>query len=178
MANILSRFEEKEETIETTEKYLTFIVDKQHYAYPIRCIKEIIEIQDIAEVPEFPSYAKGIINLRGMVVPVIDVRLRFFKPEVEYNERTCIIVLTIKNVEIGFIVDTVEEVIDIDDKDISSAPRIGGKANAKYIEGIGKIGSKIILLLNAEKMIDDDMTSFEAYSQLSDGDTDKTAECS
>ena len=111
MSSILNRFDEKEEDVNLdTEKYLTFLIDKQYYAYPIKDVREIIEMQPITEIPEFPSYAKGIIDLRNKVVPIIDVRLRFYKPEIEYTERTCIIVLDIKDIQIGFIVDTVDEV--------------------------------------------------------------------
>lgn len=167
MSSILNRFDEKEEDVNLdTEKYLTFLIDKQYYAYPIKDVREIIEMQPITEIPEFPSYAKGIIDLRNKVVPIIDVRLRFYKPEIEYTERTCIIVLDIKDIQIGFIVDTVDEVIDISEENISSAPAITSDRSTRFIEGIGRVNSKIIMLLNALKMLnDEDLQAFDFMNQ-------------
>ena len=162
----LNRFNSKEEIDTNIEKYLTFIIDGRYYAYPIRDVKEIIEMQDITEVPEFPSYAKGIINLRNIVIPVIDVRLRFNKPEHEYNAHTCIIVLIINSTEIGFIVDTVDEVLDIEKSSISPPPLVGSEGHARYIDGVGKLGDKIVLLLNSEKMLsDDDLEMLASFAQ-------------
>ncbi len=167
MSSILNRFDEKEEDVNLdTEKYLTFLIDKQYYAYPIKDVREIIEMQPITEIPEFPSYAKGIIDLRNKVVPIIDVRLRFYKPEIEYTERTCIIVLDINDLQIGFIVDTVDEVIDISKENISSAPAITSDRSTRYIEGIGRVNSKIIMLLDALKMLnDEDLQAFDFMNQ-------------
>ena len=167
MSSILNRFDEKEEDVNLdTEKYLTFLIDKQYYAYPIKDVREIIEMQPITEIPEFPSYAKGIIDLRNKVVPIIDVRLRFYKPEIEYTERTCIIVLDIKDIQIGFIVDTVDEVIDISKENISSAPAITSDRSTRFIEGIGRVNSKIIMLLDAIKMLnDEDLQAFDFMNQ-------------
>ena len=136
------------------ESYLTFFIDNQYYAYPIKQVREIIEIQEIVPVPEFPDYAKGIINLRGIVIPVIDVRTSLSKPLLEYNERTCIIILDIHDLEVGFIVDTVDEVVDIDEKNISPVPVVSKNSKSrKNIDGVAKANSKIIMLLNAEKMM-------------------------
>lgn len=167
MSSILNRFDEKEEDVNLdTEKYLTFLIDKQYYAYPIKDVREIIEMQLITEIPEFPSYAKGIIDLRNKVVPIIDVRLRFYKPEIEYTERTCIIVLDINDLQIGFIVDTVDEVIDISKENISSAPAITSDRSTRYIEGIGRVNSKIIMILDALKMLnDEDLQAFDFMNQ-------------
>jgi purine-binding chemotaxis protein CheW len=161
MSNVLNRFnkteeEEINEANEISEKYLSFFIDKQFYAFHIHDVVEIIEMQEITPVPEFPDYAKGIINLRGTLIPVIDVRLRFSKNEAEYNERTCIIILNLKNVMVGFIVDTVDEVIDIDKKNITGIPKISDKKTRKFIEGVGKIQKKIVMLLNAQKMLSDE----------------------
>ncbi|MDR1674592.1 MAG: chemotaxis protein CheW, partial [Oscillospiraceae bacterium] len=157
MANIYDRFKNNEEEVDAgVEKYLTFIIDGRYYAYPIKDVKEIIEMQDITEVPEFPSYAKGIINLRDIIIPVIDVRLRFHMPEHEYNEHTCIIVLIINETEIGFIVDTVDEVLDIEKSSISPPPLVRSEGHARYIEGVGKVSGKMIMLLNSSKMLNDD----------------------
>lgn len=167
MSSILERFEEKDEDIVLDiDKYLTFLIDNQYYAFPIKDVREIIEIQPITQIPEFPTYAKGIIDLRNNVVPVIDVRLRFYKPEIEYTERTCIIVLDIREIQIGFIVDTVDEVIDISKENISAAPAITTDRSTRFIEGIGRVNSKIIMLLNAMKMLnEEDLQAFEFMSK-------------
>lgn len=139
MSDILNRFHkqdelEENEINETSEKYLTFLIDKQYYGFHINDVKEIIEMQDIIPVPEFPDYAKGIINLRSSLIPIIDVRLRFCKTELDYNERTCIIILNLKEIEVGFIVDTVDEVIDIDKADIDPVPRLSDAKTRKLLK--------------------------------------------
>lgn len=155
--------EENDFQTELTHRYLIFVIDKQYYAFPITELREIIEIQEVSPVPEFPSYAKGIINIRGDIVPVIDVRLRFKKPEVEYTSRTCIIIVNSGSLNIGFIVDCVDEVIDIKGDDISPAPKLTSRA-AKYVSGIGKVENKLIIVLDAEYLIsDEDHTLFTQY---------------
>ncbi len=176
MSNILNRFkeqteEELEELNSTSEKYLTFLIDKQFYAFHINDVVEIIEMVDITPVPEFPDYAKGIINLRGVLIPIIDVRLRFCKNEMDYNERTCIIILSLKGIQVGFIVDTVDEVIDIDKENISGVPKISDKKTRKYIEGVGKLTNKIVMLVNAQKMLnDEEMKDLENMSAIDPDD--------
>lgn len=159
MANILDRFNTEEEFDMQSNKYLTFLIEKQFYAFPIKDVIEIIEVQAVTTVPEFPAYVKGIINLRGRIIPIIDVRLRFHKEEAEYTERTCIIVVSITGIDIGFIVDTVDEVLDISDENISAAPMITSDRSTKYIIGVGKMNSRIILLLDANKMLNEDEIS-------------------
>ncbi len=172
MSNILNRFkeqseEELEELYSTSEKYLTFLIDKQFYAFHINDVVEIIEMMDITPVPEFPDYAKGIINLRGVLIPIIDVRLRFCKNEMDYNERTCIIILNLKDIQVGFIVDTVDEVVDIDKSNISGVPKISDTKTRKYIEGVGKLTNKIVMLVNAQKMLnDEEIKGLESMSGL------------
>lgn len=160
-SNILNRFKhqdelEQNESDEKIEKYLTFLIDKQYYAFHIDDVREIIEMQEITPVPEFPDYAKGIINLRDSLIPVIDVRLRFCRNEMDYNDRTCIIILNLKEIEVGFIVDTVDEVLDIDEKDISPVPRLSDSNTRRFIQGVGKTPKKIVMILNAQKMLNDE----------------------
>ena len=159
MASILDRFNEEEEVDMQSNKYLTFLIENQFYAFPIRDVLEIIEVQQSTPVPEFPVYVKGIINLRGRIIPIIDVRLRFHKEEAEYTERTCIIVVSISGIDIGFIVDTVDEVIDIDSENISAAPNITSDRSTKYITGVGRVDKRIILLLDANKLLNEEEMS-------------------
>ena len=156
MANILDRFNTEEEVDMQSNKYLTFLIDRQYYAFTIKDVIEIIEVQAVTPVPEFPAYVKGIINLRGRIIPIIDVRLRFHKEEAEYTERTCIIVVNITGIDIGFIVDTVDEVIDLEDENISGPPMITSDRSTKYIIGVGKVENRIILLLDANKMLNEE----------------------
>ena len=145
-------------------KYLTFPVGKETYAIEIMFVNEIISIQTITEVPELPAYVKGIINLRGKIIPVMDVRLRFKMKSVEYNNRTCIIIIEIKDVSVGLIVDNVSEVMSIADEDIVSPPEMNKGADNVYIKAIGKVGNDVKLILECEKLINDN--DFETISQL------------
>ncbi len=136
-------------------KYLTFVVGNEVYGIEIRYVTEIIGIQAITEVPELPVYIKGIINLRGKIIPVMDVRLRFNKEFKEYNDRTCVIVVDIGEISIGLIVDSVSEVLTIPDEDIVPPPQVN-KAQNRYIKAIGKVDNKVSLLLDCEKLLNDD----------------------
>lgn len=137
-------------------KYLTFPLGNEVFGVEIKYVTEIIGIQAITYVPEVPNYVKGIINLRGKIIPVIDIRLKFNKPAVDYDDRTCIIVIDINDTSIGFIVDSVSEVVDIIDDNIVPPPSYKAGFQNKFIKGIGKVGSNIKLLLDCEKIISDD----------------------
>lgn len=101
-----------------------------------------------------PNYMKGIINLRGKVIPIIDLRLRFKMQEREFDDRTCIVIVNVKNSSIGFIVDTVLEVVAIPEKEISEPPKFKSSgSNENYITGIGKVGEHVKILLDAEKIV-------------------------
>lgn len=141
-------------------KYLTFHLGNEAYGIGIEFVTEIIGILPIAEVPELPEYIRGIINLRGKIIPVMDVRLRFKKPFHEYNGRTCIIVIDIQDNSVGLIVDSVAEVLNIADENIVSPPASSTGFSNKYIKGIGKVGSEVKLLLECEKMLAKDDLDF------------------
>lgn len=143
----------KTEASTQKNRYLTFIIGAEYYGIGIKNVTEIIGIQEITQVPGLPAYVKGIINLRGIIIPVIDVRLRFKKEPLEYNDRTCVIVIDINDITLGLIVDSVAEVQTIPDKDIVEPPQINNSYNNRYIDGIGKVGSDVILLLDCEKLL-------------------------
>lgn len=132
------------------DKFLTFILGKECYGIEIRYVTEIIGIQSVTEVPELPEYIRGIINLRGKVIPVMDVRLRFKKEFKEYNDRTCIIVIDAENILVGLIVDSVSEVMSIPEADIVVPPNLNGN---KYIKGIGKIRNEVKLILDCKQLL-------------------------
>lgn len=157
------------ESLETGEdtqkgKFLTFLLGKEVYAIEIKFVIEIIGIQPITGVPELPEYVKGIINLRGKIIPVMDVRLRFRKEPREYNDRTCIIVVEVGNILLGLIVDNISEVISIPDEEVVPPPEINKGTESKYIKGIGKVGSNVKLILDCEKLMND--KDVETMSQI------------
>ncbi len=134
-------------------RYLTFAIGNESYGIEVRYVTEIVGIQTITEIPELPEYVKGIINLRGKIIPVMDVRLRFKKEPKEYNDRTCVIVIDIKDLSIGLIVDTVSEVITIPEQDIVEPPQMNKGFNNRYIRNIGKVGNDVKLLLDCEMLL-------------------------
>jgi len=154
MAGVLDEIMEESEDTQKG-KFLTFFVGKESYGIEIKFVTEIIGIQDITEVPELPIYVRGIINLRGKIIPVIDVRLRFKKEAKEYNDRTCIVVIDIKGISVGLIVDNVAEVINIDDSNIVPPPDIKTGFHNRYVRGIGKVGKEVNLLLDCDKLLTD-----------------------
>ena len=166
MSEAVSSVLELEDEMEDTQKgkFLTFALGKEDYGIEIRYVTEIIGIQSITEVPELPDYVKGIINLRGKIIPVIDVRLRFKKPAVEYNDRTCIVVIDIREVYVGLIVDTVAEVIAIADQNIVPPPDSKTGFHNRYIKGIGKVENEVKLLLDCEKLLADE--EMDAISRI------------
>ena len=154
MSAAMQRFDDEETAAQNSEKYLTFLVDNQYFALPIRDVTEIITTQTVTQMPEFPVYVKGIINLRGKIVPLVDIRLRFHKAEREYDEHTSVVVVSIDGIDVGFIVDAVDEVLDIDNADVSPAPRMG-ETSSRYITGVGKVGEKIVLLLDSSRLLNE-----------------------
>lgn len=155
MAEIMENFVELEEDTQK-DRYLTFSLGKESYGIEVRHVIEIIGIQSITEVPEMPEYVKGIINLRGKIIPVMDVRLRFKKEPKEYNDRTCIVVIEIKDISIGLIVDSVSEVITIPEEDVVDPPAMNKGLNNRYIKKIGKVKNEVKLLLDCERLLSDD----------------------
>ena len=139
------------------DMYLTFVLGEDEFGINISYVTEIMVITAITFVPDLPVFVKGIINLRGQIIPVIDVRLRFQKEPVEYNDRTCVIVLQINDLSIGFIVDSVASCIAITDDNIIEPPAAQRNYHQKYISGIGRLMERIILILDCEKLIGEDM---------------------
>jgi purine-binding chemotaxis protein CheW len=141
-------------------KYLTFALANEEYGIGILKIKEIIGMMLITLVPQTPDFVKGVINLRGKVIPVVDLRLRFGIEAIDYNERTCIIVLEMKGLSdiflIGIVVDSVSEVMHIKGEDIEDTPTFGTKLNTDYILGIAKVEGGIKILLDVDKVLSDE----------------------
>lgn len=156
MKETLKNLSEKANLQSTENKYLTFWADNQLFGMPIINIEQIVGVQHITEIPEFPDYAKGIINLRGNMIPVIDVRIRLQKQPIPYGERTCIIVTKINDKLMGLIVDAVDEVASITSENISAPPQVSKDDVDTYLTGIAKLDDKVILLLDSEKIFNNE----------------------
>ena len=133
-------------------KFLTFVIGNENYGIDIKVVTEIIGIQTITTIPEMPDYVKGIINLRGKINPVIDMRLKFKKNYVPYNDRTCIVIIEVEGIAVGLIIDSVSEVIEIAEENIVLPPNVNNNRN-KYVKEIGKVGTEVKLILDYYKLI-------------------------
>ncbi|MFA5340358.1 MAG: chemotaxis protein CheW [Clostridia bacterium] len=138
------------------DMYLTFKIEEEEYGFDISSVTEIVGMQPVTPIPEAANYIKGIINLRGRIIPVIDLRLKFGKPEKEYNERTCIIVISYGDMTIGFIVDNVSEVITLKEDQLVPLPSYGKDLTSNYVKTIGKADNGIKLLLDCNRIIRSD----------------------
>lgn len=144
---------ENEDTSKSVAGILTFIVDTQVYGVEIHCVTDIIEIQPITLIPKLPSYIEGVINLRGKVVPVINVRERFQKEKIPYDERTCIVVIEIDDISVGIIVDRVCEVINATEDEITAPPDYKSVNSNRFIKNIVKTGEQVKLILDCHKLV-------------------------
>jgi purine-binding chemotaxis protein CheW len=139
-------------------KYLTFVLGKEEYGLEILKVKEIIGMMDITYVPNVPSYVKGVINLRGKVIPVVELRLKFGMESIPYTERTCIIVVDVqvngRSVLVGIVVDAVSEVLNINREEIENTPNFGTEMDTSYILGMAKVKGQVKILLDIDKVLD------------------------
>jgi purine-binding chemotaxis protein CheW len=136
------------------DKYLLFNLGDEVYGINIAHVTEIIEMQKITEVPDMPSFIKGVINLRGRVIPVMDLRLRFQMLERDYDDRTCVIIANMGTTSMGFIVDTVAEVHDIREGEIEAPPAFKEDAGrSHYISGLGKVGDRVTILIDVLRLL-------------------------
>ncbi len=147
-------------------KYLTFTLASEEYGIGILKIREIIGMMPITTVPQTPGFVKGVINLRGKVIPVIDLRLRFGMDAIDYTERTCIIVVEIEGsagtVQIGIVVDAVSEVLNVNAEDVEETPTFGAKLNTDYILGMAKMEGGVKILLDIDKVLSsEEITTLE-----------------
>ncbi len=141
-------------------KYLTFILAGEEYGIGILKVKEIIGVMAITTVPQTPAYMKGVINLRGKVIPIVDLRVKFGMEALDYTEKTCIIVVEItsnsQKVMIGILVDSVSEVLNIKGGDIEDTPNFGSHLNTNYILGMAKTGGRVKILLEIDRVLSSD----------------------
>lgn len=135
------------------DKFLTFAVDNEVYGLDIAYVLEIIGVQEITKVPKQVPYIKGVINLRGKIIPVMDIRLRFGKMPREYDDRTCVVVLQIEEFAVGIIIDRVVEVLSIPEDQISAPPKFEDKSDGSFVKSIGRVGDEVKLMLDVERLI-------------------------
>lgn len=139
-----------------TTKYLTFALAEEEYGLPVLKVREIIKMMDITEVPQMPPHVKGVINLRGKVIPVVDLRLTFNFETRPYDERTCIIVAEVELPEgrmlMGMVVDAVSEVVSISSDEVEPTPSFGGRINTEYMRGLAKVRGKVKILLDIDRV--------------------------
>ncbi|NMA26063.1 MAG: purine-binding chemotaxis protein CheW [Clostridiales bacterium] len=151
MLDLVRKGEEDAEDMQIG-RYLTFSIGDVMFGIEMQFITEIIGMQTITELPDMPAYMKGIINLRGKIIPVLDVRLLFGKETRQFDDRTCVIVIDIAGIPIGLIVDRVSEVVNISAEDVLEVPKANGQ-NSRFIKNIGKTENGVVLILDCEKIL-------------------------
>jgi len=147
-----------------TKKFLTFTLKNEEYGIHILKVREIIGYMEVTPVPQTPEFVKGVVNLRGKVIPVINLRSRFGMEETEVTDETCIIVVEVEfvteeeseEIQMGIVVDTVREVEDIPRGNIDEAPNFGGEVDTEYIAGMGKIEENVVILLDIDRVLTDE----------------------
>jgi len=144
------------DTVQETTQYLTFTLAEEVYAVDVGRVREILELTTITKVPQTPSFMRGVINLRGSVVPVIDLRLKFGMTSTEQTVNTCIIVVEVQTDEemlvLGSLADSVQEVIEMEPAQIEAAPHIGTQLNTDFIKGMGKHDGRFVMILNIDNI--------------------------
>ena len=147
---------------ELAGKYLTFALSAEEYGLPVLKVREIIKMMDITAVPQVPGHVKGVVNLRGKVIPVVDLRLKFGLGSQDYTDRTCIIVVEVvmlsSRVMMGIIVDHVSEVLNIIGEEIEQTPDFGERVETDYMKGIAKVKGKVKILLDLDRVLGTDAT--------------------
>jgi purine-binding chemotaxis protein CheW len=143
-------------------KYLTFTLGNEEYGVPVLKVREIIKVMDITQVPQVPLHVLGVINLRGKVIPVIDLRRKFGLPSLEHTDRTCIIVadvdLASATVMMGIVVDSVSDVLSVTDSEIDETPDFGGQNTSDYLLGLAKVKGTVKILLDLDRVLGSDGT--------------------
>lgn len=161
-----------QEAVVQGQQYLTFTVASEVFAITISAIKEIIEYRPPTEVPMMPPHIRGVINLRGRVVPVIDLAVRFGRAKGEVSRRTCIVILEIaqdaQQQEIGVVVDAVSAVLDMADADIEPPPKFGAKLRTDFISGMGKVAEKFVIILDVDRVLS--VAELSMLDGMSEGD--------
>lgn len=169
-----------EETYGNENKFLSFKLGAEEYGVEILSVREIIGLLDITPLPQTPDYVKGVVNLRGKIIPVINLRTRFGLETVSYTDQTCIVVVEVtsafddESYHIGVIVDTVSEVLDITQSQIEPPPEFGNSVNADYVKGMGKLEHRVVILLDINKVLSH--SEMESINSAADQSADAVVE--
>lgn len=157
---------------DTNQIFLAFTLNEVNYAFSILKINEVVVLPPIISVPKSPPHMKGVINLRGQIIPIIDLRAALNMKEMEYNDRTCVIIVNFKMQEseklVGFIVDSVSEVFEISESDIESITEYSSESNGNFLKGIGKVKDKTIMLLNIDEILSNNVSEAVVMYNLND----------
>ncbi|MCQ4312275.1 chemotaxis protein CheW [Stutzerimonas sp. VN223-3] len=163
----LTKVEQPQRAAAADQQYLTFLLADEMFAVGIQRVREIIEYGNVTTVPMMPRFVRGVINLRGSVVPVIDLSARFGRGVSDIHRRTCVVIVEIEHEgaqqELGVVVDAVSEVLDIPQSEIEPAPAFGARIRADFISGMGKVSGRFVILLNVDKVL-----AVEEMAALSD----------
>lgn len=155
---------------EQTDQYLTFLLGGEMYSIGILGIKEIIEYGVVTSVPMMPAYIRGVINLRGAVVPVLDLLARFGSGRTEAARRTCIVIVEVRNgnetLDVGVLVDAVNEVVGIPAEEIEPAPTLGSNIDTRFVAGMGKVDGQFVVILNVDQVADGARLASKAIGSL------------
>lgn len=142
---------------ELNGRYLTFYIGESVYGIELHNVIEIIRVQAITKVPNVAEYITGIINLRSKIVPVIDVRLKFHQEPKAFDDKTCIVVVVINDMQVGLIVDSVSEVATIENTEMSQPPEFSNSSENKYLSSVAKVGDRVILNIDVQKFFQSDL---------------------
>jgi purine-binding chemotaxis protein CheW len=151
------------------QEYVTFTLNEEIYAFDALQVQEIIELTSVTKVPHLPGYLKGVINLRGTIIPVIDLKLKFGMESGEYKKHTCIIVTEYSRGVMGLIVDSVSDILNIHPQSISNAPNFGTSINTEFIAGMAKTGDSLVLVLDVDRVLTEEEAAI--VQQVADSDS-------
>lgn len=149
----VERTAEKRGLQEENQEYVTFFLNNEVYAIDALSVQEIVELASITKIPHLPDFLKGVINLRGTIIPVVDLKMKFGMASEEYRKHTCIIVTEFSGGVMGLIVDAVSDVMNLSSDSISSTPNFGTKVNTDFIKGMGKSGENLVIVLDVDKVL-------------------------
>jgi purine-binding chemotaxis protein CheW len=165
--NILNALTQQFTVTADTQQYLTFTLGAEEYGVPILTVQEIKGYVPATPIPRTPAYIKGVMDLRGVIMPVLDLRVKFGLPSAAYDQFTVIIVVKVKSKVMGLVVDTVSDVLSIKNGEVQAAPEFGGQVDTRFIQGLAKAGDKLVVLLDLERVLsEEEFTTVSAVAEV------------
>ena len=162
----MKREDENNGEVVHRNRYLSFFVEEEQYGIEISHINEIIAMMKVTHVPRTPDFVEGVINLRGSIIPIVDIRGKFGLEKKEHDMNTAIIINEVGGVNIGFVVDRVEDVLTLDDRDLAEPPKFGSHIDTSFIQSVSEVDKSVILILDMEKIFEDDeLTQISEYKE-------------